>query len=411
MPPPNTPLIRTLFSGRLLRRSRVETYGTIFAIGQTAMFLYLALKYFGVLPGSSLAFGSDFLTFYTAGHLADDGRAGVAYDITRQFAEQVRILSRAALDGQVVFPYPPGFVLLMAVLAVLPYYPALALWSLGSLAFWGASLWKTTGNWRVAALLVSFPAAFTNFYIAQTAFLTAGLMGFGLLSLRCQPLLAGAVFGLLCYKPHFLVLLPIALIAGRCWTALMGMVMSIAAMTLLSLALFGWATWAAYFHFVPTMSGITFGGALGYWSYATPFAAIRLLGGSPDAARVGQGLVILATAIATAVIWRQTADPAIRALVLIGSTLLAVPILSSYDLTLATVAIAWIARDHQRASWPYWVRTILLIDWAIAFAGLPIAHHAGVPLLPLIGLSLLLLGLWRAAAVRTDRVPSAASTA
>src|SRR5207244_3647915 len=66
-------------------------------------------------------------------------------------------------------------------------------------------------------VLLAFPMAFWNIGLGQNAFLTAGLFGMATLLIDRRPIVAGLLFGLLCYKPHFGLLIPGALAAGGYW--------------------------------------------------------------------------------------------------------------------------------------------------------------------------------------------------
>src|SRR5205807_1394348 len=63
-------------------------------------------------------------------------------------------------------------------------------------------------------VLLAFPMAFWNIGLGQNAFLTAGLFGMATLLIDRRPIVAGLLFGLLCYKPHFGLLIPVALAAA-----------------------------------------------------------------------------------------------------------------------------------------------------------------------------------------------------
>jgi hypothetical protein len=67
--------------------------------------------------------------------------------------------------------------------------------------------------------------------------------GAGTLWIDRRPILAGFCFGALCYKPHFALLVPVALLAGQHWRALAASLGSAAALCGLSLVVFGWQTW------------------------------------------------------------------------------------------------------------------------------------------------------------------------
>jgi len=75
--------------------------------------------------------------------------------------------------------------------------------------------------WVIPAL--AFPATIWTIGYGQNAFLTAALLGAGTLLLDGRPAVAGVLLGMLCYKPHFALLVPVALLAGRRWLAIRGM--------------------------------------------------------------------------------------------------------------------------------------------------------------------------------------------
>jgi hypothetical protein len=84
------------------------------------------------------------------------------------------------------------FIFAVAPLAYLPYLPSYLLW-------------------------LAAPPVFFNVMYGQTGFLTGGLIGLGLVLLGRRPILAGILVGLASVKPHFGVLIPLALIAGGYW--------------------------------------------------------------------------------------------------------------------------------------------------------------------------------------------------
>src|SRR4029077_20364009 len=69
--------------------------------------------------------------------------------------------------------------------------------------------------WLLLAL--AFPAVLINVGHGHNGFLTAALLGGGLVVLDRRPLPAGILFGLMAYKPQFGLMIPIALAAGGYW--------------------------------------------------------------------------------------------------------------------------------------------------------------------------------------------------
>src|SRR6202007_3224914 len=94
--------------------------------------------------------------------------------------------------------------------------------------------------------ILAFPAVWWNFGLGQNAFLTAALFGAATLLVDRRPILAGLLFGALCYKPHFGLLVPLALAAGGRWRCFAAAAASAGGLVLASLMVFGSSTWEAF---------------------------------------------------------------------------------------------------------------------------------------------------------------------
>ena len=93
---------------------------------------------------------------------------------------------------------------------------------------------------------LAFPGAFQNFGYGQNGFLSVILLGGGLLLLESNPFLGGLLLGLFSYKPHLAVLVPLALLAGRRWRALAGLLTGALGLALASLWVFGPDIWRVF---------------------------------------------------------------------------------------------------------------------------------------------------------------------
>ena len=128
---------------------------------------------------------------------------------------------QAAAPGapHIFFSYPPVFLFLCAGLAKLLYYVVYVLFqsiTLGLFACVMRGILPEKG-WTWILPMLAFPAALWTIGQGQNAFLTATLFGAVTLLVDRRPLTAGLLLGLLCYKPHFGLLAPVALAAsGRC---------------------------------------------------------------------------------------------------------------------------------------------------------------------------------------------------
>jgi len=258
--------------------------------------------------------------------------------------------------------------------------------------------------WSAIIPVLAFPAAFWTLGLGQNSFLTAALFGAGTLWVDRRPILAGFCFGALCYKPHFALLVPVALLTGRHWRALGAAFGSAAALCGLSVIVFGWETWhgfaaaAAGSHATYASGRINFGGlvtpvrgrAVGGWnSECSLFDA-----GGGDARRRSPGGVRVAAQ-------PPAADPGSDARC---SNPRGGPGGLVYDLMLGAVAAAWLVRDPAGlAGWERVALTALFV-LSIIPPGLAEAWHA--PTGPIVAFALLALIAVRALGTlpSTDRV-------
>ena len=146
------------------------------------------------------------------------------------------------------FYYPPPFLLICAALARLPYLAAFLVFEAGTLGLYLLAASRIIRRLGPSAfiLLLAFPPLLWTIGLGQNALLTAALFATATLLVDRRPSIAGVFFGALCYKPHFALLVPVALAAGRCWPAFVTACLTVTALCLLSLALFGWQTWHDY---------------------------------------------------------------------------------------------------------------------------------------------------------------------
>jgi hypothetical protein len=242
-----------------------------------------------------------------------------------------------------LFPYPPVFLLLVLPFAALPVGLSLAasqLLSFGGLALAVRRLAPDRATYVVlVGALVLCPAASNNVLAGQNGFLALALICGGVLCLKDRPLLAGALLGLMIFKPQYFLLLPIALAAAGERRALVGMAASALLFVAASVLLFGpglWWDWiAVYLHPQHTMAvNATEWGHM--WDESVSTCA-ALLGAPGWLAKAAQGLAIL---VAAGAVWRAFRwDLPVEAQlgVLLAAALLASPHVSPYDLIFAAL--------------------------------------------------------------------------
>jgi alpha-1,2-mannosyltransferase len=382
------------FLDAALGRERAIVYGWVFLAAQLALLGFLALRSHGAFGGAASDATTDFMMLYASGKMAAAGTPDQVYDLARQSALQQRIFG-APLNGMMPFYYPPIYLIVCVALAALPYLVGFAAWVIATGGLFFAALRWIARDWRLALALCSFPPAIVNAGLGQNAFVTAALLGLGMLLVDGQPWLAGFALGALAFKPHFLILVPLALIAGRRWRALAGLVVSVAALTAVSGLLFGVATWRAFIAHLAEAGSIYGGDAHGYWAETSLFAAVRLLGGGFAVAAAIHATAMALAAAATAYGWWKGAGLPVRATLLIAGTLVAMPVNLSYDLLAAAGAVAFLCRDDAVPRLRPWEKALIAAGWPIALVGRGVAERWGIPLLPLIALSLLAIAIAR----------------
>jgi hypothetical protein len=375
--------------GAALDRDRVLTYCRVLLAVEIVVFLFLVAGTCGLIVPLAGPTSTDFVSFYAAGALADAGTPELSYDqAAHDAAEQ-----RATAPGieYRFFYYPPVFLLLCAALARLPYLAAFVVFEAATLALCLIVMREILAERGWSAIIpgLAFPAAFWTLGLGQNSFLTAALFGAGTLWIDRRPILAGFCFGALCYKPHFALLVPVALLAGQHWRALAASLGSAAALCGLSLVVFGWQTWQGFVAAAAGSHATYASGRINFGGLVTPFGGVLLAGGTPNAAYMAQAAATLGAGLLVAFVWRRGLPLPIRAATLAAATLVAVPVALIYDLMLAAVAAAWLVRDP--AGIAGWERVTLTALFVLSMIPPSLSEVWRVPAGPIVTLALLAL--------------------
>ncbi len=326
-----------------LGRARAIGWGRTLLIVEIVALIVIAAGTYGVFVPLDTPASTDFISFFAAGRLADLGTPALAYDPAQHRAMEQAVFGDAALPYAYFFFYPPTFLVVCAILALIPWYlGAFALWVMASGALFVAALQIILKDWRLTIAFLSFPAAAATVGIGQNALLTAGLIGFGTYFVDRKPVLAGLLFGALIYKPHLAMMIPVALLAGRHWRAFAAMAASAFIAIAVSLAWFGLGAWQAFLTQAESATASFVTGRVGFAGLVSPFGAARLAGVNVVAADAIQIVVALAAAAFVALVWARGHSLPVRALVLIAAGLIAPPVILFYDLLPAAIATAWL---------------------------------------------------------------------
>lgn len=333
--------------------------------------------------------GADFIIYYGASLLALAGEAAAIFHWPDLQAAQAGVIGGAV--DYLPWLYPPPLLLLAAPLAALPYLPALAVWVGGQATLLFAAVRGMRPDAKALLAAVAFPATINNILVGQNGALSAALLGGGLVLLRRHPVMAGALFGLLVYKPHLAVAVPFALVAMGAWRSLAAAMASALGISLVSLLVFGAAPWFAFVQSVPAGTrALEFGSA--HWAkMPTVFAALRLLGADLSLAYAGQCLFAVAALSMVVYLWRRDISLPLRASALILATFLITPYAFFYDLVVLIFVILWLDRDENGAG----ERLILASLWLAPVALWLLARFSQISLWPLLFAGCLAWIYWR----------------
>ena len=345
---------RRLRGARITRR-QVMLAATVLLVLEVAGFAYFVAGTHGLIVPLHQPLSTDFVSFFAGGRLASDGTAALVYDHTAHYAAE-----EAATEPGVpynYFDYPPVFLLVCAALARLPYLAAFAAFQMGTLVpclLVARRILRERG-WAVLVPFLAFPPVFFTLGTGQNAFLTAALFGAATLLVDRRPALAGILFGALCYKPHFGLLIPVALIAAGRWRTIASAAATVGGLVGLSAAVFGCDVWGAFLHAAAGARGVYEAGVV-FQAMTTPFGATLALGGPVWLPCTLQAVSALVMAMAVFVTWRRGMSLPIRAALLLAATPLAVPVAMFYDLMLSGMALAWLVRWSKARRFPAWLR-------------------------------------------------------
>ncbi|MCX7608566.1 MAG: DUF2029 domain-containing protein [Anaerolineales bacterium] len=337
----------------------IDVHRVVIIAGLTSLMIVYAVLWARMLASHEERTGSDFISAYTAGIVAQVWGGEQVYNLARQQAVQEEVVGFALAPGQVLmFNHPPFLVPLLAVLMSSNYVASLVRYALTMVALYVGMLaiawhlllrdgWERNARWIALTGMATFYPLFVSLLNTQdTALMMLGafLWFWGLVSDR--PRLAGLGLALTAVRPHVTLVLAAPFLFRRrevlVWFAVGGAVLGI-----LSLIAVGVEGLKLYVHILLTAAGGEFYGMqeaamvnlVGLlWRLAPGLGggAIRMIGW------VFYGLTI----VFLCVLWRrslQVGEKQMAWAVLLA--VLSVPHLHYHDLTLLVLPILVLMRQ------------------------------------------------------------------
>ena len=344
--------------------------------------------------GTELAVGRDFLNFWIAGRHAWESDPGRYYDMLH-YQQTMAPLVGPDYPGQ-IWSYPPAVMLIAAPFGLLPYLPALAIWTaIGPVVFLLAlRQWTRDPLLLVAATLA--PAAIFGLISGQFHYIVAAILLTVLRRRNNRPWLAGAMLGLLIVKPQLGLFFPLLFLVERNFRAIAAAAIAMLAIAALTALIWGPAVWYAYVSVgIPTQSLVLSDPVAGSAPFM-PTVLMNLRGagvGLSTASAVQAAASLVAAAMIAWTFWRRPPAEDWRANAgFLAAAVLGTPYMLGYDtLALATAGLLALARGPIN-SWAVlgcWV--LVLVQMVLGEQGLP-----GSALIPALA-AFAFLGPWKSA--------------
>jgi alpha-1,2-mannosyltransferase len=383
-------ILESLRNGTWVTRERTRFVALAVLAAFAIAFGYLVTTAEGVVDWQGRPIGTDFSNVYAAGTLVLEGRPEAPFDPALQHEREQAIFGPATpFYG---WHYPPFFLFIAGVLALMPYALALAVWQAGTFALYLLSIRSIVAGAGPAAapivrdpfwilLAAAFPAVFVNLGHGHNGFLTATLLGTALLLLDRRPIVSGALFGLIAYKPQFGLMIPLVLAATGRWRTIAAAAATVAALVLAATAAFGLQVWDAFLASTRlTRILVLEAGDTGWHKIQSIFSWVRMWGGTVGTAYLIQGASVVALGASLVWLWRSAVSYPLKAAALTIGAILATPYSLDYDLMVLAPALAFLAADGFARGFLPWEKTSLAILWIVPLVARSVAQWTLLPL-------------------------------
>jgi len=390
---------------RFLNERRSRDYPRLMLLVVSAVLLLDVGLRQGWRGGLGQIIGSDFITLYAAGSVYRTEPAGL-YDFSRQHALQQSLITPTPLTGLNPFISPPYVAQVYALLTILPLPLAFVLISIASLALLVGSVWLLVAlhtamgsrfhisRGQLGILALSSFAFIEGFRVGQNHTLALLLVSAICLAMvKERWALAGALAGLLIYKPQFVLgFLILWLIWGRL-DALLSFGLVVVAWVGSAVLATGLDPYLGYLGLQGALLRLPYVEGFPSYLMVTPYGLLATL--LPESALplvqwVTRGLAVAATLLLMVTAYRLRQSPARQRVLGLAAAVLFPLLVAPYTLLhdlLLLIPIVLLLAAEPTLDWPR------LRTWAaLAYAGalfLPLLGYIiGVALPALLPLSL-----------------------
>jgi hypothetical protein len=313
-------------------------------------------------------FFSDFAAQWSFGRFAAAGRGSEIYDANALHQFQ---LAQTGVEHDYPYPYPPFFLLMLWPIGMVRSFAvAYLVWVGVTFALYALASCGGRRRGAMLALLAIAPASTVSVFVGQNGFLFAALLIGGLRCATNRPMLSGILFGLLSFKPHLGLLVPVALLAAGAWRPIVGALATLVVLVALSSLVFGLELWRQWLlAILEHGAAVEAGGSVQPYM---PTVTINLLMMGLDP-RIAHGVQVCIAAVVAGLTWRCCRrgvagfpPPLAAAVVEIGSFLVT-PYAFFYDMPMTTNAVLSYLGAKNRQDLPLGLIevTILLLTFTL----------------------------------------------
>lgn len=326
------------------------------------LLLYFGLYWIGAVPPRDqfgFMLGRDFVNTWMGARAALDGRIS---DLFHLFTYQKNLTAALGPMPPHNWSYPPNLLLFIWPLGFLSYLPALAAWSAAGYAAYLGAVANLNRNRKYLAFAAIAPAIGINLFSGQNGFFTAALLIMVFRFWDERPFLAGVFLGLMLYKPHLVVLFPLALALSGRWRVFISAGMTAAVLIAVTALFFGHDVWGEYFRLVVPVQNAVMRYGTGFETMMpSAFMNARLFHVSYATAWAVQIPFTLLALVITVLAFRKSRDPLLSYALLVTASFVVSPYGFDYDM----VVFGWLAA----MLWPHFEgrvdRALLLAVWSL----------------------------------------------
>jgi len=376
---------------------RISIYSLILLFAYLSIFFYFSAMDATSAVKTPAPEGIDFSVYYTAGNMALNGQAADLYNYDLFHYELEKVLKRE-IPQLLGWIYPPSYLSMIVLFAIIPYYISLDLWILLTLSLAIYSSYLLLPKYKQIGLLVcGFPGVLMNLRWGQNAFLNTALLGFGLYFFDRKPILAGLMFGLLTYKPQMAFFPLLLILITKNWKVLIWSGIFALANIIISAIIFGITIW---YNFLDTFLSSMNSQLYIMWEeisavQPTIYSFLRILGVEDLIIQIILGIIAIIVTIVSAWVWRKTDRLALKGTVMVLGILLTMPYYMQYDLMILSIPLILLFYDFMEHGYRPYEIAILMSLWFMPLVNWPLVILTKIQICPFILFAVLAMAVIR----------------